>query len=115
MAGFREDSDRAKQNDRAETKPFTCFRRIFMQTVIKDLSLNKEMDSKDMTATEGGFTLPSTLNVPVVKLIAPPVPVTQPNQPTGGVVSGGDPGSGGGGGGGFYLDGFEGSGDHRPD
>ena len=28
-----------------------------MTTVIKDLPLNKELDSKEMTATEGGFTI----------------------------------------------------------
>jgi hypothetical protein len=59
---------------------------------IKDLPLNKEMDSKDMTATKGGFSFPAVLNnVAPVKLIAPPVSVT----PVGGVL-GGDGGSGSG-------------------
>jgi hypothetical protein len=72
---------------------------------IKDMSHNEEIDSNEMAAIEGGITFPAG-NVAVVtaKLIAPPQPVTYPGVPTGGSVSGGDPGSGGGGGG-FYLDG----------
>ena len=84
--------------------------------MIKDLPLNKEMDSKDMTVTKGGFVFPAALNnLTAVRLIAPSVPVTPPRPPMGGGISGGDPGSGDGGGGGSYLDGFGGSGDHRPD
>jgi hypothetical protein len=47
---------------------------------VKDIPHNEEMDSNDMAAIEGGFTLPATLNVPVVKLTTVPPPVTNPNK-----------------------------------
>jgi hypothetical protein len=47
---------------------------------VKDMPHNEEMDSNDMAAIEGGFTLPSLLSVPVVKLIPSPQPVTRPNN-----------------------------------
>jgi len=68
---------------------------------IKDLPLNEEMDSGDMAAIEGGFTFPAVLhNVAPVKLIAPPQPVTKPDNT---LPPSGD-GGGLGDGGDFYLD-----------
>jgi hypothetical protein len=47
---------------------------------IKDLPLNKEMDSTDMAVIEGGFTIPSVLKAVPIKLIVAPQPVTRPNN-----------------------------------
>jgi len=44
---------------------------------IKDLPLNKEIDSDGMAAIEGGFSFPK--NVAPIKLIPPPQPVTKFN------------------------------------
>ncbi|SPJ15470.1 hypothetical protein SBBP2_1590007 [Burkholderiales bacterium] len=71
-----------------------------MQTVIKDLPLNEEMDSNDMAAIQGGI-IPTNVARPNVTSFKLPTFGTTQTPPTGG-VSGGDPGSGGGGG---YLDG----------
>ena len=79
---------------------------------IKDLTLNKEIDSNDMAAIEGGI---SKMNITALNLgLALPTGngVTQ-NPPKGsGGVQGGDPGSGsdgGEGGDGFFLGDFGGS------
>jgi len=71
-----------------------------MQTVIKDLPLNEEMDSNDMAAIEGGIIPTNVARTNLTSFKLPTFGTTQ-TPPTGG-VSGGDPGSGGGGG---YLDG----------
>jgi hypothetical protein len=57
---------------------------------IKDMPRNEEMDSNDMAAIEGGISFPSVFNgLPVIKLIAPPQPVTKPNT---GLPANGDSG-----------------------